>query len=138
MKLIPLSQKGRNSGKYFTKVDDKDYDYLMQWYWCVYQCRKLIYVGRCCLKGKRKWIGMHRDLMDTTDTEMRVDHINHDGLDNQRSNLRVCTHQENSKNKSKAKWCSSKYLGVSLATAKKTYNTKRGIVTNIKNLQSKN
>lgn len=42
----------------------------------------------------------------------KVDHINGDGLDNRRSNLRVVTHAENLTNRSGWKKSSSKYKGV--------------------------
>lgn len=51
-----------------------------------------------------------------------ADHINGDGLDNRRCNLRRCTHAQNMKNKKS--WGNSKYRGVSsyCYTAKnKTY-----------------
>ena len=43
---------------------------------------------------------------------MEVDHINGDGLDNRRENLRVCTHHENMRARHRA-WGSSDYKGVS-------------------------
>jgi hypothetical protein len=42
-----------------------------------------------------------------------VDHINGDGLDNRRANLRVCTHSENAKNKRKQRNNISGFKGVS-------------------------
>lgn len=43
---------------------------------------------------------------------MEVDHIDHNGLNNQKSNLRNCTHRQNAMNNSSRG--SSKYLGVSI------------------------
>jgi hypothetical protein len=48
---------------------------------------------------------------------MEVDHWNHDGLDNRRENLRVCTKAQNNHNCRKHRWhngeyTSSKYKGV--------------------------
>ena len=43
---------------------------------------------------------------------MVVDHINHDTLDNRRSNLRICTHKQNLANRKKHKLATSKYKGV--------------------------
>ncbi len=44
---------------------------------------------------------MHRYIMGVVDDpEVIVDHINGNGCDNRRSNLRICTEKENNKNKS--------------------------------------
>lgn len=40
---------------------------------------------------------MHRFVMDTPNNR-DIDHRNHDGLDNCRSNLRVCTRSQNNRN----------------------------------------
>ena len=42
----------------------------------------------------------------------QVDHINRNPLDNRRSNLRICTQQDNAKNKSKYKNNNSGFKGV--------------------------
>ena len=43
---------------------------------------------------------------------MDVDHINHQTLDNQRANLRVCTRSQNMMNMRKRPGCSSRFKGV--------------------------
>lgn len=53
---------------------------------------------------------MHRLIMNTPEG-MLVDHINHDCLDNRKSNLRICTHAENARNK-RPVIGTSKYKGV--------------------------
>jgi hypothetical protein len=40
---------------------------------------------------------MHREVVDAKPGDI-VDHINHDRLDNRRSNLRICTHSQNCAN----------------------------------------
>ena len=44
---------------------------------------------------------------------LQVDHINGDKLFNLRSNLRICTNQQNNRNTKSRKGSSSKYKGVS-------------------------
>jgi len=95
-KLIPLTQ-----GK-FAKVDSTDYDDLMQYRWCcpkgsrgrVGYAKRTITIAN----GKRKDIFMHRYLMGDP-IGLQIDHINHDTLDNRRSNLRFATASQNSANR---------------------------------------
>jgi hypothetical protein len=49
-------------------------------------------------KDTKKLQPLHRLIMNTPDG-MVVDHINHNGLDNRKKNLRNCTKSENAKNK---------------------------------------
>lgn len=53
--------------------------------------------------GKRTTIcfKFHRELMNVTDPNLSVDHINGNGLDNRISNLRVCSQYKNTLNKKK-------------------------------------
>lgn len=69
------------------------------------------YAVRSGGKGKPK-IRMHRVLIGCLDKSLVVDHINHDGLDNRKNNLRSCTPSQNSKNRLPDKNGKSKYLGV--------------------------
>lgn len=59
-------------------------------------------------------VKMHRMVMGVTDPNVLVDHIFHNTLDNRKSQLRVCTRQENATNSRPHKNSSSKYKGVSL------------------------
>lgn len=52
---------------------------------------------------------------------MVIDHINGDGLDNTRENLRICTQGQNNRNRKASKNGTSKYLGVSWDKDKKRW-----------------
>lgn len=105
MKLIKLN-RGFN-----TQVDDDDYDFLNQWKWTVAK-RKSIYYAVRTEFNSGKGILMHREILGV-DKNHRVDHIDMDGLNNQRSNLRICTSSQNAMN-GYGKNGSSKYRGVSI------------------------
>ncbi len=95
MKLIPLTQ-----GK-FAQVDDEDYDYLNQWKWYTTKNHKTFYAARHIrINGKQKLIYMHRVIMNII-KGYKTDHIDHNGLNNQKYNLRICTCQENNRNRKK-------------------------------------
>ena len=115
MKLIPLSNtnKCKGNGQYFTQVDDEDYDELIKSNWQYNNRDGNVYAQRHeTVNGKRTTIRMHRQIMKLTNPKIFIDHIDHDGLNNQKSNLRTCTNQQNARNTSSRPNSSSKYLGV--------------------------
>lgn len=80
-------------------VDDEDYDELSEYTWRV---NKYNYAVRTTTKkeGKRPQtlVLMHRQIMNAP-KGMVVDHIDHNKLNNQKNNLRICTDQENAWNR---------------------------------------
>lgn len=107
MKLIPLSR-----GK-FARVDDEDYTWLDSWKW---YCSSSGYAIRTVndlagIGGKKtRTIHMHREILRAE--ELVVDHIDGDPLNNQRSNLRTCTHSQNMWNRRHQVGSKSKLKGV--------------------------
>ena len=97
MRKIKLSQ-----GKY-TLVDNEDYDFLNQWKWSCAKKRGLMYAYRK-ENGRQdgKTLHMHRVVMKSPeDKNIVTDHINGNGLDNRRINLRLVDFSVNSLNRSK-------------------------------------
>lgn len=87
---------------YSTIVDDDDYDYLMQWKWYAKPDYLTVYAHRSLhwkigAKKHCRTLRMHRELIGVTG--YFVDHINRDGLDNRRENLRLVTSSENMMNR---------------------------------------
>jgi len=105
MKEIKLTQ-----GK-VALVDDKDYDFLNQWKWHALQSKNSFYAYRSQRYGRiKRGIAMHRVIMNISDPHTLCDHKDRDGLNNQRSNLRLATKSQNAMNKKSIGAC--KYLGV--------------------------
>jgi hypothetical protein len=59
-----------------------------------------------------KSIKLHRFILNAENGSV-VDHINHNPLDNRKSNLRITTHKNNSRNTSVSKSSKIKHLGIS-------------------------
>lgn len=126
-KLIPLT-KGL-----FAEVDDSDYDWLIQYKWCAAINRKGGYNYAASWDGS-KMIRMHRLIMGVFDRWSLVDHIDHNTLNNQRSNLRVATQQQNNFNRKSTPKSTSIFRGVSWYSRDKRWVARIGNGDNQKTL----
>ena len=114
MKTIELSQG------YVTEVDDKNYDRCMdgtKWQAEVVKCKegffnvyakRNLYIGN----GKQTTQKIHRFILGITDTKIKVDHEDHNGLNNQEYNIRVANDEENAQNRLLPSNNTSGYKGV--------------------------
>jgi hypothetical protein len=108
MKEITLTQ-----GK-VALVDDSDYDWVNQWKWTALTSLHTFYAYRWSSgpHTTRTYISMHRLIMGQSDYP-HVDHVDGNGLNNQRNNLRWATHKQNAANRRKSKKNTSGFKGVS-------------------------
>lgn len=81
---------------------------------------------------KQKCVKLHRIVMGVTDRKIEVDHIDHDGLNNCKSNLRLSTKSENQRNRKgiASHKTSSKYIGVFKRVHKTCISWRAGIRVN--------
>jgi hypothetical protein len=103
------------------KVDESDY-LLLKTRRLRALCNSNGYTFYCADSDTGKLI--HRELLSVTDSSLIVDHINGDGLDNRRLNLRVATRSQNNANRKSKKNGTSKYLGVYYSTRDKAWYSK--------------
>lgn len=115
-----------------TLVDDEDAAAVLRLKWQastnnhrVWYARRPFWSG-----GRRRTVLLHRWLLDAPAGAL-VDHINGDGLDNRRANLRLCNHSQNAAN---ALWVTrgkSGYRGVFYDASKRRWQAEikvRGVV----------
>ena len=110
MKKIRLWKNRNELSDEYTIVDDEDYDKVMEhlkkykkdgyrrdsvrkWYLWKSPTGNIKYA----MSGNRR-SSVHRIVMGNP-KGMDIDHINHNGLDNRKENLRICTHSQNCANK---------------------------------------
>jgi hypothetical protein len=94
----------------YAKVDPEDYERLNKHYWYLMKFKNTEYAVR--IENGFNIIHMHREIMQPP-KGMIVHHLNHDGRDNRKANLRIVTYKQNAvNNKPKADNCTSKYKGV--------------------------
>lgn len=95
-------------------VDDEDFDWLNQFRWhvCISPKCRSIYAG-AHVGPQRKNRLMHRELLNLHDPQIHVDHRDGNGLNNQRSNLRIATRSQNQANRTSPRSDkTSRYKGV--------------------------
>lgn len=118
----------KNEDAHEVLIDTADIDMIRnRGSWHVLQDNKSnnFYVVRNRVEnGKKGAELLHRFIMDNP-KGMVIDHINHDTLNNRRSNLRAVTHAENLQNRQKAsKNSKTGILGVSFHKASKRWQAK--------------
>ena len=107
-----------NSPKHGQKIvllDDEDAAELILPSICIWRGvnRGISYYAIYHVPKQDKQIKLHRYLLGITDPSIRVDHINRNGLDNRRCNLRLATPSQNQHNKVAYRNNKSGYKGVS-------------------------
>ncbi len=111
MREIALTQ-----GQY-ALVDDADYEELSKYKWRALKNVSGIWYAVRQYKNKDgfwKLMSMHRHLLRLNFGDKRQgDHLNHNGLDNRRCNIRICNPHQNHANERPAKNGTSKFKGVS-------------------------
>jgi hypothetical protein len=106
IRFIPLTQ-----GK-VAIVDAADYQWLSMYKWHAAKYQNGFYAGT---RSKYRHISMHRLIMNAPPDKV-VDHIDHNGLNNRRCNLRLCSVTDNSHNRRPSNK-TSPYKGVSWSKA---------------------
>lgn len=87
----------KNEEFYF---DLEDYDKIKDYCWYIHKNsnnKNLLYVEAKDINSDRI-VKLHRLIMDVSDKNIKVDHINHKGYDNRKNNLRKTTNQQNCMN----------------------------------------
>ena len=93
-----------------TQVDNEDYEYLNQFKWYARKDKTTFYVERNkTKKDPNRELKMSRLIMKPFKS-LEIDHIDRNGMNNQKNNLRVCNRTQNMRNRKS--WSSSGYLGV--------------------------
>jgi len=96
----------------FAKVDPEDYIWLSQFRWYCNKRPHTSYAIRSAGEGKDGGkVVMHREIMNTP-ADLVCDHINRNGLDNRKKNLRNCTRAENNLNQGSERNSTSGFKGV--------------------------
>ena len=83
-------------------VDAEDFERLSGFSWFASKHHRTWYARRSVknIGGKRSTISMHREVMHAP-KGLQVDHVNHNGLDNRKANLRLATCAQNMCNRQK-------------------------------------
>lgn len=92
----------------FARVDPADYPALAVHKWSAARQGRSIYAVR---SEAARQLRMHRVIMKAPG-HLVCDHIDHDGLNNTRGNLRLCTRAQNARNQRRRTGGTSRYKGV--------------------------
>jgi hypothetical protein len=105
-------------------VDD-EFAHLLNWKWCALKSDTSYYAVRAFRPepNKKSLLRMHHCIVGFPLNNNEVDHIDGNGLNNQRNNLRIVTHRKNGQNRKELRLNtkSSTYTGVTWNSTKQRY-----------------
>ncbi len=106
--LVPLTQG------HVAIVDAADYPMVIRKQWSVKPAEGGLLYAACSVPNGKTTTTMtlHRFILEASDGEL-IDHQNSNGLDNRKSNIRLATPLENSRNSRKLRKAPSRFKGVS-------------------------
>jgi len=104
-------------------VDTEDFDLVSRFKWYAVKDTNTYYAAKKIQSASGQYIAefMHRLILGLTDSKIYTDHIDGDGLNNTRSNLRVCTCKENCRNSGLSLRNTSGFKGVSWCKSHKKW-----------------
>lgn len=116
MKILEIRSK--KNGIHSIYFDDKDEEFILSYSWHISKKGKRgIFYAQTSIKREARWrtFMLHRLLLGISDPKIFIDHEDHNGLNNQRYNLRVSTVKQNCSNqRTQLRTKSSLYKGVYL------------------------
>lgn len=113
MKIVRINSK--RHGQYDVLVDDEDFDRVVKFTWRITKSNLsgVLYASSLRRAGSKViWFQMHRLIM--RNPKSQIDHIDGNGLNNQKSNLRLATCSQNRMNTGKYKNNTTGFKGVFL------------------------
>lgn len=109
-------------------VDDEDFDKVNKYKWFGRIKINTIYAEtHVIINGERKLVQLHRFILNLKVIDPDIDHINGNGLDCRRLNMRFATKQQNAANTTKQVNNTSGYKGVSFHKRKEKYIAHIGV-----------
>lgn len=127
-----------NSPKYGQKiclVDEEDFELVSSYPWVLEKGRTTFYAiyGRLSGPSGRTSIRMHQLILrikpeTNGKRSIKTDHINHNGLDNRKENIRKCSNSQNGANSRLCQRSSTGFKGVTI----KKYNGKNKFCARIR------
>lgn len=117
MKIIEINSPTYGLKQVF--VDDEDFDRINKFKWTLKKSHNTFYARRS--SKSPTWILMHREIINVDDKSIHYDHVDTNGLNNQKINLRRCNHSQNGANKPSLKGSSSVYKGVCFRPKRNKY-----------------
>lgn len=107
------------NGGFVAVVDDEDACLVEGFKWHAARHGNVVYVRANHREGgRRTLVSMHRVILGAAKSAI-IDHIDGDGLNNRRSNLRLCNHTQNIRNQRKQADCMSPFKGVRLSESRR-------------------